>query len=182
MKKIMLFTVLLLMMTMLLHAQEVPPQIPPPKNMIDVKGPKLPPQPVKLIGNQIDLPPLPNTAAAILTLHSWKLIRWWTDPNAGHSVTDANFRFMTGGTVSCNLLTPEAKTSLQSGTYSVRNNNITIVLKKDANVIMNCTLVYNSSAKNLTGTYTLQVLPVSNPPAGYTPGTVNGDMKIEMNP
>lgn len=47
---------------------------------------------------------------------------------------------------------------------------------------MNCNLIYNSSNKTLTGTYTLQVLPVTNAPTGYIAGTVTGDMKLEIKP
>lgn len=47
---------------------------------------------------------------------------------------------------------------------------------------MNGSLIYNNNSKTLTGTYTLQVLPVANAPMGYTPGTITGDMKLEIKP
>jgi len=163
------------------HAQEAPPQVPPKKNMMVTKLPTLPQQPVKLpFGTPTELPGRPNPVLASLTIHNWQLIRWWTTGNIGHSVTDVAFKFNAGGTVSCNLNTPEAKTSLQSGTYTINGNNVSISLKKDANVLMNCSLVYNSNAKTLTGTYSLQVLPIVNPPVGYIVGTVTGDMILEI--
>jgi hypothetical protein len=165
-----------------LYAQEAPPQVPPIKQPIKIKPPTLPQQPVKIIGNPNDLPPRPDQLTFILTSHTWNLIRWWITPDAGHSIADPAFKFLTGSSISCNLLTPEAKTSLQSGTYRINGNNVSILLKKDANVTMECSLVYNSTSKTLTGTYSLQVLPIANPPAGYTPGTVTGDMKLEMKP
>lgn len=165
------------------NAQEAPPQVPPKKNMMITKLPTLPQQPVKLpLGTPTELPGRPNPVLASLIAHNWQLIRWWTTGNIGHSVTDVAFKFNAGGTVSCNLNTPEAKTSLQSGTYSINGNNVSISLKKDANVLMNCSLVYNSNAKTLTGTYNLQVLPIANPPVGYAPGMVTGNMKLEIQP
>ncbi|MGC4099997.1 MAG: hypothetical protein QM738_01520 [Ferruginibacter sp.] len=47
---------------------------------------------------------------------------------------------------------------------------------------MTCNLLYNSTNQILTGTYSLVVLPIANPPAGYTAGTVTGDMKLELKP
>jgi hypothetical protein len=161
-----------------LYAQEAPPQVPPIKEPIKVKLPTLPQQPIK----NIPLPPKPNTLAFMLTSHSWNLIRWWVTPTAGHSISDASFKFNTDGTTSCNLTTPEAKTVLQSGTYRITDNSVSIILKKDANVTMTCSLIYNGSNQTLTGPYNLEVLPIANPPAGYTAGTVTGDMKLELKP
>lgn len=164
------------------HAQKAPPQIQPVKQPINIKTPTLPQQPIKITGTTIPIPTKPNTLAFMLTSHTWSLIRWWVTPTAGHSITDPSFKFNNNGTISCNLTTPEAKTSLQSGAYSITGNNVTIVLKKDANVTMTCNLSYNGSNQTLTGTYSLEVLPIANPPAGYTPGIVTGDMKLEIKP
>lgn len=162
----------------ILHAQPPSASVPPVKNSLNVKKPKLP---VKITGIAKDTLALPNQEAFILTSHPWHLIRWWITPESGHSIADLSFKFKTGGTISCNLSTPEAVTFLQSGSYIMRGNNVNIVLKKDANVTMNCSLVYNSTDKTLTGTYILQVLSIPNPPVGYTPGTVTGDMKLTIN-
>lgn len=163
------------------NAQEAPPKVPPIKNVIDAKLPTLPQQPVKLpLGTM--LPTLANHETAKFTIPNWQLIRWWVTPSAGHSITDPSFKFLSNGTVSCSLTTPEAVTRLESGTYTIHGNNVTIILKKDANVTMNCNLIYNNSNKTLTGTYTLQVLPVTNAPAGYTPGTVTGELNLEIKP
>ena len=164
------------------HAQEAPPQVPPIKQPINIKTPTLPQQPIRITGTTIPIPPKPNTLAFMLTSHTWSLTRWWVTPTAGHSITDIAFKFISGNTISCHLTTPEANTVLQSGTYSINGNNVTVILKKDANVTMNCNLTYNSSNQTLTGTYNLEVLPIANPPAGYTPGTVTGDMKLEIKP
>lgn len=181
MKKMML-SLSLIVTIIAAHAQEAPPQVPPVKQPINIKTPTLPQQPIKTTGTTIPIPPKPNTLAFMLTSHTWNMIRWWVTPTAGHSIADPAFKFLAGNTVSCNLTTPEAKTVLQSGTYSISGNNVTVILKKDANVTMTCTLLYNSSNQTLTGTYILQVLPLANPPAGYTPGTVTGDMKLEIKP
>lgn len=163
------------------NAQEGAPKVPPQKNVINPKLPQLPQQPKRSpLGSPTELPGRPNPVLASLTTHNWQLIRWWITGNIGHSVTDISFKFLADGTVSCNLSTPEAKTSLQFGTYSISGNNVNVVLKKDANVSMNCNLVYNTIDKTLTGSYTLQVLPIANPPSGYTSGTVTGDMKLQV--
>jgi hypothetical protein len=163
------------------NAQEAPPKVPPIKNVIDTKLPQLPQQPIEIPGGRpIKLPSKPDPITTSLTTHTWNLIRWWVTPNAGHSITDPSFKFLSNGTVSCSLTTPEAVTRLESGTYTVHGNNVTILLKKNTNVTMNCNLIYNNSNKTLTGTYTLQVLPVTNAPAGYTPGTVTGELKLEI--
>jgi len=147
------------------NAQEAPPKVPSVKNVIDAKLPTLPQQPIKLpLGTE--LPTLANRETAKFTMHNWQLIRWWVTPNAGHSITDSFFKFLSNGLISCSLTTPEAVTTLESGTYTVHGNNVTIVLKKSTNVTMNCNLIYNSSNKTLTGTYTLQVLPITNAPTG----------------
>lgn len=176
-----MFILSLMMIIVSANAQEGAPKVPPQKNVINPKLPQLPQQPKMVpLGSPAELPGRPNPVLASLTTHTWQLIRWWITGNTGHSVTDVAFKFLAGGTVSCNLSTPEAKTSLQTGTYTINGNNVSIVLKKDANVSMNCSLVYNSTDKTLTGSYTLQVLPIANPPAGYTPGTVTGDMKLTI--
>jgi hypothetical protein len=167
---------------MSLYAQETPPQVPPVKQPIKIKAPILPSRPVKINGDPEELPVKPNTLAFILTSHTWNLTRWWIIGNAGHSIADPAFKFLTGNTINCNLTTPEAKTSLQSGTYRINGNNVSITLKKGTNVTMDCNLIYNGSNQTLTGTYRLEVLPVANPPAGYAPGTVTGDMKLELKP
>jgi len=165
------------------NAQEAPPKVPPVKNVINAKLPTLPQQPVKApLGRPVELPGRLAPVKAFLTTHNWQLIRWWVTSNAGHSVTDPSFKFLSNGTVSCSLTTPEAVTRLESGTYTLHGNDVSIILKKDANVTMTCNLIYNNSNKILTGTYTLQVLPIANAPAGYTPGTVTGDMKLEIKP
>ncbi len=166
-----------------LYAQEQAPQLPPPKNSIDLKLKKLPQQPIAIPGGKpIDLPGRPDPVIASLTTHTWHLTRWWTTGNIGHSTTDVSFKFLANGAISCNLWVADANQRLQAGTYSVSGNNVTITLKKDANIIMTCNCVYNSSSKLLTGTYSLQVLPITNPPAGYIPGTVTGDIKLEIKP
>lgn len=163
------------------NAQEAPPKVPPIKNVIDTKLPQLPQQPIKLpLGKE--LPAMANRETAKFTMHNWQLIRWWVTSNAGHSITDPSFKFLSNGTVSCNLTTPEAVTKLETGTYSVHGNSVTILLKKDANVTMTCNLSYNSSNKTLTGVYVLQVLAIPNQPAAYIPGTVTGEMKLEIKP
>lgn len=177
-----IFCSILLLTSWVLYAQETPAKVPPVKNSLDVKTPKLPQQPLKITAASKDTLPLVNLEALMLTSHSWHLIRWWITPDAGHSIADPSFKFKTGGIISCNLSTPEAVTFLQSGSYTMRQNNVNIVLKKDASVTMNCTLVYNSADKSLSGTYILQVLPIPNPPSGYTPGTVTGDMKLTIKP
>lgn len=165
------------------HAQEAPPKVPPLKNVIDTKLPQLPQQPIAVPGGKpIQLPDKPDPVIAYLTTHTWSLIRWWVTSNVGHSVTDPSFKLLSNGTVSCNLTTPEAKTSLQTGTYTVNGNQVTILLKKDTNVTMTCSLSFNRSDKTLTGTYTLQVAAIPNQPAGYTPGTVTGAIKLEVKP
>lgn len=181
MKKVILFFAFAVL-GVSLYAQEAPPQIPPVKQPMKIKTPTLPPQPLKVTGDPKELPVKPNTLAFMLTSHTWKLTRWWITGNVGHSVTDPAFKFITASTISCNLSTPEAKTSLQSGTYNLNGNTVTIILKKDAYVTMTCNLLYNSSNQTLTGAYSLEVLPITNPPAGYTPGTVTGDMKLELAP
>ncbi len=169
--------------TVSLYAQEQAPQVPPPKNIVPTKLAKLPQQPIKLPGGKpIDLPPRPDPVIASLTIHTWHLIRWWTTGNIGHSSDDVSFKFLANGVISCNMWVADANQRLESGTYSVNGNNVTITLKKDANIIMTCNCVYNSSSKILTGTYSLQVLPITNPPVGYTPGTVTGDVKLEIKP
>ncbi len=178
MKKI-FFSLAFAIATISLYAQEAPPQVPPIKEPIKIKPPTLPQQNVKPIGKPIELP---GQFPFILTSKTWNLIRWWITGSVGHSISNPTFKFLAGNTVSCHLSTPEAKTSLDAGTYSVRGNNVTIRLKKDPNVTMICNLVYNSTNKTLSGTYSLEVLPISNPPTGYTPGTVTGDMKLEIKP
>lgn len=144
-------------------AQEAPPRVPPIKNVIDAKLPQLPQQPIEVPGGRpIKLPNRPDPITASLTTHTWSLIRWWVTPNAGHSITDPSFKFLSNGTVSCNLTTHEAVTKLETGTYTVHGNNVTILLKKDASLTMTCNLIYNSSSKTLTGTYVLQVLAIPN--------------------
>jgi hypothetical protein len=163
------------------NAQEAPPKVPPIKNVIDAKLLQLPQQPIAIPGGKpIKLPGKPDPIIASLTTHTWNLIRWWVTPNAGHSTTDPSFKFLSNGTVSCNLTTPEAVTKLETGTYTVHGNSVAILLKKDANLTMTCDLSYNSSNKTLTGTYVLQVLAIPNQPAAYVPGTVTGDMKLEI--
>ncbi|WP_379091543.1 hypothetical protein [Pedobacter sp. UC225_65] len=182
MKKIILL-LSLVVSTIFANAQEAPPRVPPVKNVIDAKLPQLPPQPVKFpIGDPMPLPNRPNPIIVRLTTHTWKLIRWWVTGNIGHSTTDIAFKFLANGKISCSLWTPEAMLSLQSGTYAIDGNNVTISLKKDANVSMDCNLVYTNNNNILTGTYTLQVLPIANAPTGYTPGTVTGELKLEIKP
>lgn len=162
-------------------AQESRPPIVPPKNVIDIKKPQLPQNPV-IKGTPIEIQPTIPKGGAVafaLTSHSWTLTRWWVTQNAGHSITAPAFSFLVNGVVQCRLTTPEAKTVLESGTYTINGNNIRVILKKDTNVTMDCNLVYDAAAKKLTGTYSLQVLPIANPPAGYTPGTVTGDMALQ---
>jgi hypothetical protein len=164
------------------NAQEAPPKVPAIKNVIEAKLPQLPQQPIEVPGGRpIKLPNGPDPIIASLTTHTWSLIRWWVTPHAGHSITDPSFKFLSNGTVSCNLTTPEAVTKLETGTYTVHGNNVNILLKKDTNVTMTCNLIYNSS-KTLTGTYILLVLAIPNQPAAYTPGTVTGEMKLEIKP
>ena len=177
MKKIIILSALALT-TLSLLAQEAPPQVPPIKQPIKIKTPILPQQIVK----PIKLPPKPQEFPFVLTSNTWNLIRWWTTGSVGHSISDPAFKFLAGNNVSCHLSTPEAKTTLDAGTYSVHGDNVTIRLKKDPNVTMICNLVYNSTDKTLTGTYNLEVLPIANPPAGYTAGSVTGDMKLEIKP
>jgi hypothetical protein len=160
------------------NAQEAPPQIRPQKNVIPTTLPQLPKQPIKLPIGGTNLPSLADK----FTMNNWQLIRWWVTGNIAHSIADPFFKFLKNGIVSCSLTTPEAATKLESGTYTIHGNNVTILLKKDTNVTMNCDLVYNNSSKIFTGTYTLQVLPIANTPTGYTPGTVTGDMKLEIKP
>lgn len=182
MKKIILLLSLVII-TITANAQETPPKVPPIKNVIDTKLSQLPQQPIEVPeGRPIKLPSKPDPIVVSLTTHNWSLIRWWVTPTAGHSINDPTFKFLMGNAVSCNLLTPEAKTSLQTGTYTVNGNSVTILLKKDANVTMNCNLNYNGSNKTLTGTYVLQVSTIPNQPAGYAPGMVTGDMKLEIKP
>ncbi len=178
-----IFLTLILAVTIVsLYAQESPPQVPPVKVPVNIKTPTLPQQPVKIIGDPKKLPTRPDQLPFALTSHTWNLIRWWITGSVGHSITDVSFKFLSGNNISCNLTTPEAKTALQSGTYSIHGNNVTIVLKKDPDVTMTCDLIYNSAGKTLNGTYSLVVLPTANPPAGYTAGTVTGDMKLEIKP
>lgn len=177
MKKI-FFSLALAIATVSLYAQEVPPQVPPIKEPLKIKPPTLPQQNVKPIGRL----PIPGQFPFILTSNTWNLTRWWITGSVGHSINDPAFKFLADNNVSCHLTTPEAKTTLDAGTYSVHGDNVTIRLKKDPNVTMICNLVYNSTNKTLNGTYTLEVLPIANPPAGYTPGTVTGDMKLEIKP
>jgi len=163
-----------------LYAQETPPSVPPVKIPVKIKTPILPQQPLRTIGNPKELPSGPQQFPFMLKAHTWSLSRWWITGSIGHSVTDPSFKFIDGGAVSCHLSTPEAITSLQSGTYTIHGNNVTIILKKDANVVMTCNLLYDVVSKTLTGSYSLQVLPITNPPSGYTPCTVTGDMKLEI--
>jgi hypothetical protein len=74
---------------------------------------------------------------------------------------------------------PDAKASLTTGTYSIRGNNINLTLKKDNNTTLTANLVYNAADNTLTGTYALLVSAIANAPAGYTPGTISGDIKFE---
>lgn len=165
------------------NAQEAPPKVPPIKNVIDTKLPQLPQEPKKMpLGTAKELAIPADRETAKFTMYNWQLIRWWVTSNAGHSITDPSFKFLSNGTVSCSLATPEAVTKLETGIYTVHGNSVTIILKKDANVTMTCNFSYNSSNKTLTGTYTLQVLPIANAPTGYTPGTVTGEMKLEIKP
>ncbi|MEE1945260.1 hypothetical protein VRU48_09080 [Pedobacter sp. KR3-3] len=179
MKKI-IFLLSLALSIVVAEAQEAPPQVPPKKNVIDAKLPQLP---TKLpLGTVKELPTLADRETAKFTLYTWKLTRMWVTGNIGHSVSDVAFKFLVGGQVSCSLWTPEAMTSLQAGSYRINGNNLSIVLKKDANVTMTCSLIYNSSNKTLTGTYVLQVLPIANQPTAYMPGTVNGEIRLEIKP
>lgn len=176
-----IFACLLLFTTINLHAQETPTKVPPVKTMLKTELPQLPKQLPNIKVTPIGIPTFTN----ILTRKTWNLTRWWTDAIRGYSISDPGFKFLADGTVSCNLWVPEAIDRFTSGTYSIisRNgNNINLVLKKGTNITMNCALNYNSTDGTLTGTYTLQVLPVTNPPANYKPGTVTGDMKLSQNP
>lgn len=159
-------------------AQESAPQVPPPKNVMDIKKLQLPNSVINKDLPKVKLP-VPGTTAAVLTGQTWKFNRWWVTANIGHSYFGYDFKFLNGGTINCSYYVPDAKASLTTGTYSVRGNNINLKLKKDSTVTLTANLVYNAADNTLTGNYNLQVAAVANAPAGYTPGTISGDIKFE---
>src|SRR6218665_1407873 len=160
--------ILLSVTTTVVNAQETRPQVPPPKNVLNVNKPQLPQQLVKPIPIPANLDPV----ASVLTSNTWNLTRWWITGNVGHSDGGPGFKFNTNGTVSCNFWIADAKGRFESGTYTRRDNNIIIQLKKGSNMLMDCNLVYNQTDKTITGSYTLQILPITNTPPGYTPPTI----------
>ncbi|MGC4099996.1 hypothetical protein [Ferruginibacter sp.] len=121
-----IYCILLVFTSGILHAQE---PLPPVKQPINIKTPTLPAK-----GNidPKELPTKPNTLAFMLTSHTWSFIRWWVTGSVGHSITDPAFKFLSGNVINCSLTTPEAKIALQSGTYSINGNNVTIILKKES--------------------------------------------------
>ncbi len=171
-----LFSLLLVTMIVTVgHAQEGRPVVPPPKNTIPTKRPTLPPATNKPIE-----PILINSLPNVLIANSWNLTRWWTTGNIGHSTSCPGFKFLAGGVINCNCYVADAKAFMQNGVYSIRGNNVSITVKKDNNIVFSCSLVYNSANRTLTGTYTLQVFAIPDPPQGYMPGATSGDMKLEI--
>lgn len=159
-------------------AQEGIPQVPPPKNVMKIKKPT-DPVPTRPIAKPVELQ-IPNNVAFVLTSNNWNLTRWWTTGNIGHSTTCPGFKFTTSNTIVCNCYIPDARAFIQAGTYSINGNDVRVTLKKDNTISFIFNLVYNSTNKTLTGTYTLQVFAVPDPPQGYMPGSVTGDIKLEI--
>ncbi|MFT3675117.1 MAG: hypothetical protein QM781_04390 [Chitinophagaceae bacterium] len=116
----------------------------------------------------------PVTLTENLLFHQWKGSRW-VNNSLYNGYLYANFTFNPNGTVSCTgSIISSANNQLLSGTYTVNDNNVTIIIKKDTSEILTCNLVYDKAAKKLNGSYIYQILH------GYAAGNIaQGEMKLE---
>lgn len=180
-KQLMIFFCLLI--TIVGISQEAPPQVPPIKNKLIIKKTPLPPNnniPTKPIGNIPVIIWDSKAVDAALQKHSWNLTRWWTT-TVGHSDGDPTFKFIQNGNINCSYWIGDAGNRFESGTYSVTGKNVHVVLTKDNIMKLTCNLVYDTDNDKLTGTYTLEIFSITNPPANYKPGVTTGNMQLIKN-